>query len=152
MSGLASATDAAFSLTTNVPVGPETTDASTDARQIYDLANNVTFAGPIVGHMIDKKAPLTTIVSPAARVYALNERIVTNYSCVDGGSGVASCDGPVDSGAALVTSVVGAQDFVVDAEGRVGTRRVQYGPIPCRSTCACSMTPRKRGPQAGRFP
>ena len=119
-SGLADATDASFSLSTNVPAGTEDANASTNSRQVCDRAGNCATAGPIAGSMIDKKGPSVSIVRPGAATYLLNEAVSASYSCADGGSGVASCSGPVADGAAVDTASVGTKSFPVSATDEVG--------------------------------
>src|SRR5581483_7259915 len=46
-SGLASAGDAAFTLTTSVQAGTSTANASTDSHQVCDGAGNCVTAGPV---------------------------------------------------------------------------------------------------------
>jgi hypothetical protein len=53
-------------------------------------------------------------------VYLLKEEVVAAYSCSDGGSGLASCAGPVADGALVDTSTVGAHEFTVEAADRAG--------------------------------
>lgn len=45
-----------------------------------------------------------------------------SYNCADGGSGVASCAGPVANQAAIDSSTPGRKTFVVDAADEVGNR------------------------------
>ncbi len=119
-SGLANAADAAFTLSTTVPAGTETNAASTGSHDVYDVAGNMTTAGPIGGHKIDKKAPAISITSPTAVVYILNQPVAATYACTDGGSGVASCAGPVASGSNFTTAAAGVQAFTVNASDQVG--------------------------------
>jgi len=120
-SGLANSGDAAFTLTTDIAAGVETAQASTDSRQVCDKANNCASAGPIAGNMIDRKAPIVSITSPAGNaVFTLGQSAAANYACQDGGSGVASCTGGVASGAAISTSSVGSYNFVVNGADKVG--------------------------------
>jgi hypothetical protein len=48
-------------------------------------------------------------------VYQLNRAVSASYSCLDDGSGIASCVGTVANGAAIDTASVGAKVFVVNA-------------------------------------
>jgi hypothetical protein len=99
-SGLANAGDASFSLSTNVTAGTEDANASTDSRNVCDNAGNCATAGPVAGNMVDKKAP--TITASAAKADSsaynagdwTNQNVIVSYQCTDGGSGVASVDGP----------------------------------------------------------
>jgi hypothetical protein len=120
-SGLANAADASFSLPTSVASGTETANASTSSHQVCDIANNCATAGPISGIMIDMKAPSITINTPTSNgSFVLNSAVASSYTCADGGSGVASCAGPVASGTNLITSSVGSQTFTVNAKDNVG--------------------------------
>ena len=124
-SGLANPADASFTLTTNVPAGSENANAATDSRQVCDNAGNCATAGPIGGNMVDKKAPDITLTAPASVAYLLNQAVAANYSCADGGAGVASCAGPVASGSNIATSTVGAHAFTVTATDNVGNTSSQ---------------------------
>ena len=118
-SGLANAGDASFSLSTNVAGGMETNNATTDTRQICDKAGNCATAGPIGGNMIDKKPPAITITAPNG-AYTLNQVVSASYGCIDGGSGVGSCQGAVASGDTISTSAVGRYSFTVTSTDTVG--------------------------------
>jgi hypothetical protein len=124
-SGLLNAADAAFELVTNVPAGTETADAATNSREVKDVAGNVTTAGPAGGNKVDKKAPAITITGPAAIGYLLNQAAAASYSCADGGSGVATCAGPVASGGSIDTATPGAKSFTVQAADNVGNTASQ---------------------------
>jgi hypothetical protein len=129
VSGLASATDASFTLTTAVPVNTETSDASTDTRTVGDLADNARVAGPVAGNKIDKKAPSISIIAPAAATYILNQPVAAAYACADGGSGLATCAGPVANGANFQTTGVGVSQFTVNSTDNVANASassVQY--------------------------
>jgi len=120
ISGLASAADASFNLTTNVANGTENPNASTNSRSIADAAGNNAAAGPISVNKIDKKAPSISIVPPTATTYLLNQVVAASYSCGDGGAGVASCSGTVANGANIDTATLGAKTFTVNATDSVG--------------------------------
>jgi hypothetical protein len=135
ISGLANPADAAFNLATAVPADAEDANAATNSHTVYDTAGNFTVAGPIDGNMVDKKGPGITISAPAAGIYLLNQVAASAYSCADGGSGLASCTGPVPSGVNFSTSAPGANSFTVNATDEVAnasnlTReyQVQYQP------------------------
>jgi hypothetical protein len=72
--------------------------------------------------MVDKNPPAITITSPAGGnpVYMLNQPAASNYSCSDGGSGVASCNRPGPSGGNRDTTSVDSKIFTVNASDRVG--------------------------------
>jgi HYR domain len=60
-SGLANPADAAFSLNTTVPDYTEDANASTESRQICDVAGNCASAGPIGGNKIDRERPTLSL-------------------------------------------------------------------------------------------
>lgn len=121
VSSLADTSDASFALVTNVAAGTETASASTNNRQICDIAGNCATAESIVGNKVDKKPPTITITTPSAGTfYLLNQSVAASYSCTDGGSGMASCSGPVASGSNMDTASVGAKTFTVTASDSVG--------------------------------
>jgi hypothetical protein len=111
------------SLTTNVVAGTETADAAASASgaQACDAVGNCA-ASPadIAGNKVDKKAPTITITVPAATDYTLNQIVKASYTCVDGGSGVASCAGTVANGSNIDTASVGSKTFTVNSTDNVG--------------------------------
>jgi hypothetical protein len=130
-SGLANpTTDASFSLSTNVANGEEVINAVTDSRTVCDLAGNCATAGPISGNMVDKKVPSISILAPITDgIYTLNQAIAASYNCNDGGSGVATCVGPVVNGANFDTSTVGTKSFEVtttDYAGNIKSQSLTY--------------------------
>ena len=66
------------------------------------------------------KAPAITITAPRAGNYLLNQNVAVNYSCNDGGSGIADCTGTSPNGGLLDTASVGAKIFSVSAVDNVG--------------------------------
>jgi hypothetical protein len=119
--GLANPDDASFTLSTDVSAGTETNNAETGSRPVCDVAGNCVMAGPIGGNKVDKKTPVITIsTSPSGGEYELGDDVVVNYDCLDGGSGTASCSGPVASGGNLDTASVGQHSFMVEASDKVG--------------------------------
>jgi hypothetical protein len=114
-SGLASAADASFSLTTNVAVNTETSNALTGSRTIFDLAGNSSTAGPVGGNKVDKKAPQLALTCPANLVVLNDPAAVANWTATDGGSGVTP-SGTV----ALVTSSIGSKTANVTVQDNVG--------------------------------
>jgi Pro-kumamolisin, activation domain len=129
LSGLANPADASFNLTTSVPAGTETANAFTNTHTVFDNAGNSTTEGPVGGNMVDKKAPSITIATPAATQYILNQAVASSYSCADGGSGLATCVGPVASGSPIDTATVGTKTFTVNATDKVanaGAQSVSY--------------------------
>ncbi len=71
----------------------------------------------------DTTAPTISIAAPTANAgYLLGAVVAASYSCADGagGSGVASCQGPVASGGAIDTSTPGVHTFTVTAVDNAG--------------------------------
>jgi len=122
-SGLADPGDASFSLSTDVAPGTEDSDAPTGTRKICDTAGNCTDSGPISGNKVDKQAPGIEFYAPAdSATYVLEQAVAADYTCVDGGSGVASCAGTALNGTNIDTSSVGIQDFLVHTTDNVGNQ------------------------------
>jgi hypothetical protein len=117
-------------LTTRVPAGTETSTASTASHQVCDAVGHCVTAGPITGIRVDTKPPTIDITAPAsATPYLLHQAVAVGYACADGGSGVATCVGPVANGGALDTTSVGAKTFAVsatDQAGNAASRSVPY--------------------------
>jgi hypothetical protein len=125
-SGLTNLSDARFTLTTSVPGGTETANASTGSRNVCDSAGNCATAGPISGIQVDKKSPAITLASPAANAnYIVNQSVVANYACADGGSGVVNCTGPVANATSVPTAAAGKFTFAVNAADGVGNASTQ---------------------------
>jgi len=128
-SGLANPADAApgFQLSTSVPAGVEDSGAMTDSHQVCDLATppNCTTVqrGPF---MVDRKAPTISVTTPANNAaFVLAQPVNASYTCLDGGSGTASCTGPVSSGSPIDTASVGTKTFIVNASDQVGNQSPQ---------------------------
>ena len=102
--------------------------------QATDRAGN-TGSKSVSYTVVDRTAPVVSVATPSAgAVYGLGESAVADYSCEDepGGSGLASCAGPVADGAALDTSSVGEKSFTVDAAdnaGNTSSRTVTYSVV-----------------------
>ena len=93
----------------------------TQARQFCDVAGNCATQAPIAGNKVDEQAPTIVLSAPATgAVYLLGQVVTASYSCVDGGSGIASCAGTVANGARLDTSTVGVHQFRVTATDALG--------------------------------
>ena len=121
--GLAHSEDASFSLSTNVNSGEETATAYTGSHRVCDKADNCSEAGPLGPIMIDRRAPTITIKSPSENeTVEPGSSLTAEYSCADGGSGVASCEGSVPSGSSLETSSPGRHTLVVNGTDDVGNR------------------------------
>lgn len=131
LSGLVTPTvDSGFYLTTGVSAGAETANAPTGSRSVCDQATaaNCANAGPIGGNKVDRKLPTILPSVPPNDIYFLNQ-VVTGYSCVDAGSGIAGCAGPGAGAAKLNTSSVGSQHFIAtatDVVGNTATRPFDY--------------------------
>ncbi|MDA0159135.1 hypothetical protein OM076_02565 [Solirubrobacter ginsenosidimutans] len=72
--------------------------------------------------VVDKTAPAIRVSSPGDTTYSVGQGVTADYGCTDeaGGSGVASCAGPVPSGAAIDTSTPGTFDFTVTGKDNAG--------------------------------
>jgi hypothetical protein len=73
--------------------------------------------------VVDVTAPEITLTTPAAgAVYGLGEQVAADFECSDeqGGSGLASCTGSAEDGAAVDTSSVGEKSFKVEANDNAG--------------------------------
>jgi DNA/RNA endonuclease G (NUC1) len=129
-SGLSNPADATFSLVTSVGAGVEDANAATGTRVVCDAVGNCATAGPIAGNMIDRKAPVVTISTPAnGASYQLNSNVIASFACADAGSGVGTCTGTVANGAAVDTASAGVKNFVVsatDAAGNTTSVTVNY--------------------------
>jgi streptogramin lyase len=70
----------------------------------------------------DSTSPTVDLVTPAdGASFMVGDAVAADYSCEDaGGSGLASCAGPVPSGAPVDTSSAGSRDFTVTATDGAG--------------------------------
>ena len=84
------------------------------------MAGNTSPAGPVRGNRIDRKAPSITLSLPEGGSYVVNQEAPVAYSCTDGGSGVAACDGTTALGASLDTATPGTKTVAVAARDSVG--------------------------------
>jgi hypothetical protein len=136
--GLAHPEDASFFLSTNVAPGEETATAQTNTRRVCDKADNCAEAGPLGPIEIDRKAPTTAIASPTNGVeVAQGATLKAQYTCTDGGSGVATCEGSTPSGATLDTSTLGKHTLSVssaDAVGNHSTAGATYNVVQSDTT------------------
>ena len=124
-SGLANPADASFLLSTSVSGNTETSNASTGSHGVCDAVNNCATAGPIGGNKVDKKPPNIAISAPTNGDYVIGQLASSSYSCADGGSGLASCAGPVPSGSNFDTASVGTKNFTVNAADNVANAASQ---------------------------
>jgi hypothetical protein len=104
-SGLADQDDASFMLSTNVSSGTETDSASTDSRDVYDIAGNMTTAGAVTGVKVDKKAPSISCGTPSAAWSAGD--ITVSCTAADAGSGL---DDANDASFTLSTNVAAGSE------------------------------------------
>jgi hypothetical protein len=126
--GLATASDAAFTLSTSVAEGSESASATTSSRQICDLAGNCATAGPIGGLRVDRRAPSAQISAPVNRRYVIREAAAAAYTCSDGGE-LTLCRGSVANGSPVNTATAGSHTFTVEARdgaGHVTTAATSY--------------------------
>lgn len=79
---------------------------------------------------IDTTPPTITITTPpSGATYTITQAVASSYACADAGSGVATCAGPVASGANIDTASVGSKTFTVnstDVAGNSATSSVAY--------------------------
>jgi uncharacterized repeat protein (TIGR01451 family) len=117
-------------------LAPDSPAPDFPTRTIYA---RVTSLSPFIvtERILDHTPPTITINAPANINYLLNQTLVANYSCMDSGSGVAQCAGPVASGSQVGTGAVGAQTFTVNARDNAGNTaslavdyRITYGINP----------------------
>jgi len=112
-SGLQNSADAAFSLSTNVPDGTETSEAATGSRPVPDAVGNNATAGPVGHNKIDKKGPTVALTCPASPLQ-LNQPVTTKWIATDGGSGVSGAN-VQNLQYPVPTSTVGGKTLVVAA-------------------------------------
>ncbi|MFN2642497.1 MAG: PxKF domain-containing protein [Actinomycetota bacterium] len=104
-------------------------------QAVVSSTGDVLDGGIIVG--VDNTAPAIFLTTPPAGgtgVYAPNQSVPESYTCVDGGSGIASC---TDSnvGTQLATSTIGTKSFTVNGSDVAGnaaapvstTYKIAYG-------------------------
>src|SRR5829696_2527737 len=88
LSGLAdNANDASFNLTTSVDANTETSNASTNSRNVLDNATNSTQAGPITGIKVDKRDPTFSDCTGGPFTQGSGSHTVS-INATDNGSGV----------------------------------------------------------------
>ena len=97
----------------------------------------------------DTTAPTISITTPSVNAaYALGASVTAAYSCADetGGSGLASCAGPVASGSPIDTSSPGVHTFTVTATDEAGNPASQtVGYIVFGQPSASIQAPRSGG-------
>ena len=70
--------------------------------------------------VIDRKVPSITINSLTNAAYTLNQVVAASYTCVDGGSHIASCAGLGPNSANIDTVSVWSKMFTVQSADNVG--------------------------------
>ena len=86
--------------------------------------------GPISGIMVDRKAPTISIDGPVdGAVFHQGDSALADFSCSDGGSGVATCVGDVADGSPIDTSSLGVHSFTVTSTDEVGNERYPDRPL-----------------------
>jgi hypothetical protein len=130
-SGLAG--PSSFSVSTNVPVGTETSSVTIPAVTVNDVAGNTSLPQPPTGAFgpfdVDKKAPVISAITISPLSPTFGQTVTATYTCSDGGSGVVLC-GP--SGSQLIAAIasttvtspadstVGPHTFIVMSQDAVG--------------------------------
>jgi hypothetical protein len=86
-----------------------------------DKAGNSASA-TVSGINIDKTPPIVTITTPGDNAsYLLKSSVPSSYGCSDsGGSGIATCIGPLSTGSNINTGTLGSNAFAVTATDRAG--------------------------------
>ena len=73
------------------------------------------------GRMLDTTPPTISIASPVdGAQFTLGQVVTADYACADGGSGLASCAGPVAPGGTIDTATAGTKSFTVTASDAAG--------------------------------
>jgi CSLREA domain-containing protein len=119
---LSGATTSTVRLTTSVPAGTETANASTGTGQACDAAGNCTTIPAVTGLKVDKRGPAIAITAPSGTV-TRGAVVAADFECTDGGAGIAAtagCVGTVADGASVDTSSDGTHTFTVTAKDAVG--------------------------------
>ena len=120
----------------SVPDTTGTTYTCSATNFVGSASNSITIKKDSVKPNVVVKKP------PANAVYALNQRVLASYSCLDATSGVATCAGSVANGAAINTSALGQQSLTVNGTDNAGdatTKRFSTHLIrPQRRRCSRS--------------
>ena len=105
---------------------PLSSNASPISMIGVDSTNIQNWKGDAVTIKKDTVAPQVTIKSPVkGKTYALKERVLASYSCLDATSGVATCLGTVKKGAVINTSSKGTKTFTVIGTDNAGNKTTQ---------------------------
>jgi hypothetical protein len=100
---------------------PGRVSVTVTARDHAGNVASVTHTVTVVG--LDVLAPTIRLLAPLdGAVYLLDEEVRADYACADepGGSGLASCAGPLADGEFLDTGSVGPREFTVSASDAAG--------------------------------
>lgn len=117
-SGLADPSDASFSLSTSVPAGTETSNATTGSHSVADAVGNTAQVGPYT-FKVDKQGPVVTLTCPTDPILQ-NTTIPATWTATDGGSGVAGASSgnvPLDTSQIGTRTLTLSADFVQDTVG-----------------------------------
>ena len=115
-----------YSGTISLPVQAGDTYGFKMSGHNFDTAK--TLQGTLTVDDTDVTPPTISIVTPPDGAnYGLNQSVSANYSCADeaGGSGLASCVGPVSSGSPIDTSTSGQHAFTVTATDNAGNTSIK---------------------------
>jgi hypothetical protein len=116
------------------PLNTSSVGQKTFKVEATDAAGN-SASRSVTYSVVDNAPPTIALTAPAdGAVYTLGQRVLAAYSCADqpGGSGVASCEGTVPSGAAIDTSSFGEHTFEVraaDGRGNAASTSVTYSVV-----------------------
>ena len=113
-SGLANADDASFALHTSIPAGAESAAATTDTRQVCDVAGNCATAGPITRLRIDRRPPDAGCAAASAAWSGADVSIVCAPR--DGGAGLAA--GAPDRFVLSTSTTPGTEDPAAASDSR----------------------------------
>ena len=98
-------------------------EASTDETTTDATTSDAATTGETTTAAPDTTAPAVTIVLPAdGETYAAGHTFAADFACEDetGGSGLETCAGTVDDGAAIDTAKAGKHEFTVTATDKAG--------------------------------
>ncbi len=117
----------------------------------FHIIDDVQFGRIDVGDQLD---PTISIAAPLdGATFNLRQPVTASYACADdGGSGLASCDGPVASGALLDTSTPGTFPFVVtatDGAGNTAEATTTYTVLPTPIFGVAGANPAARAQGSG---
>ena len=139
-----------------VPVGGSIDTSAPGSRAFtVNAADNLGNAASQSVSYTVAAAPIVTLRAPADRAkYVVGQKVLAAYSCQDGtdGPSIASCSGPVATGAAADTSTPGQHSFTVtarSADGQVTTTTISYTVL--RPSNRLAAPPHVKPRRDGRF-